>query len=74
VGYLEIADSEGVHAFGKHKEGRNAVRITVNNELFYTRVLASADLGLSESYMMSDIDVDDLRGMMNVCSPSHSPI
>jgi hypothetical protein len=31
-------------------------------------VLASADLGISESYMMSDIDVDDLKGLMNVGS------
>jgi cyclopropane-fatty-acyl-phospholipid synthase len=66
VGYLEIADSQGVHRFGKYKEGQNAVRITVNNDLFYIRVLASADLGLSESYMTSDIDVDNLKGVMDV--------
>ena len=40
----------------------------MNDELFYIRVLASADLGLSESYMMSDIDVDNLKGMMDVRS------
>ena len=66
VGYLEISDSWGVHRFGAHKEGRDAVRITVNNDLFYVRVLASADLGISESYMMRDIDVNDLKGMMDV--------
>ena len=66
VGHLEITDSQGVHRFGTFKEGRNAVRLTVNNDLFYARVLASADLGISESYMMSDIDVDDLKGLMNV--------
>ena len=42
----------------------------MNDELFYIRVLASADLGLSESYMMSDIDVDNLKGMMDVSSSS----
>ncbi|KAF9645341.1 cyclopropane fatty acid synthase [Thelephora ganbajun] len=66
VGYLEITDSQGIHGFGTHKEGRKAVRITVNNDLFYVRVLASADLGLSESYMMCDIDVDNLKGMMDL--------
>lgn len=35
------------------------------------RVLASADLGISESYMMCDIDVDNLRGMMDVGPSSH---
>ena len=68
IGYLEIADSHGVHSFGTYKEGRNTVRVTVNNDLFYVRVLASADLGVSESYMMSDIDVDNLKGMMDVGS------
>lgn len=70
VGYLEISDSQGVCGFGTYKEGRNAVRITVKNDLFYVRVLASADLGVSESYMMNDIDVDDLKGMMDVGSRS----
>ena len=71
VGHLEVSDSRGVHCFGAHKEGRNAVRITVHNDLFYVRVLASADLGISESYMMRDIDVNDLKGMMDVGSGSH---
>ena len=73
VGYLEIADSQGVHGFGTCKEGRNAVRVTVHNDLFYVRVLASADLGVSESYMMSDIDIDNLKGMMDVGSHPTSP-
>lgn len=71
VGHLEIVDSRGVHSFGTHKDGRDAVRITVHNDLFYVRVLASADLGLSESYMLCDIDVNDLKGMMNVGPESH---
>ncbi|KAF9782351.1 Mycolic acid cyclopropane synthetase-domain-containing protein [Thelephora terrestris] len=66
VGHLEITDSQGVHRFGTYERGRNTVRMTVNNDLFYVRVLASADIGLSESYMMSDIDVVDLKGMMNL--------
>ena len=74
VGYLEVADSQGVHSFGTYKEGRNAVRITVYNDLFYVRVLASADLGLSESYMMCDIDVNNLKGMMDVSSSSYVSI
>ena len=73
VGYLEIADSHGVHGFGTYKEGRNPVRVTVHNDIFYVRVLASADLGVSESYMMSDIDVDNLKGMMDVGSRSRVP-
>lgn len=74
IGYLELIDSQGVHGFGTHEEGRNTVRITVKNDLFYVRVLASADLGISESYMMNDIDVDNLKGMMNVGSSLHVPI
>lgn len=38
------------------------------------KVLASADLGLSESYMMSDVDIDNLKAMMDVRSPSHASI
>lgn len=72
VGYLEIADSRGVHGFGTYKEGRNAVRIAVHNDLFYVRVLASADLGISESYMLCDIDVDNLKGMMDVGSATRT--
>jgi len=71
VGFLEISDSRGVHCFGAQKEGQNAVRITVHNDLFYVRVLASAELGISESYMMCDIDVNNLKGMMDVGSSSH---
>ena len=71
VGCLEIVDSQGVYEFGTYKEDRTAVRVTVHNDLFYMRVLASADLGISESYMMSDIDVNDLKGMMDVRSTSH---
>lgn len=37
-------------------------------------VLGSADLGLSESYMMNDIDIDNLKGLMDVSSPSHASI
>ena len=74
VGYLEVTDSQGIYGFGTYKEGRNIVRITVHNDLFYMRVLASADLGLSESYMMCDIDVDNLKGMMDVSSSSHLSI
>ena len=74
VGYLEIVDSQGVYGFGTYKEGPNAVRVTVHNDLFYMRVLASADLGISESYMMCDIDVNNLKGMMDVRSISHVSI
>ena len=66
VGYLEITDSHGVHRFGTYQEGKNAVRVTVNNDLFYVRVLSSADLGLGESYMVNDIDIDNIKGMIDV--------
>jgi len=66
IGYLEITDSRGVHRFGVDEEGRDPVRITVHNDLFYVRVLASADLGISESYMLCDVDIDNLKGMMDV--------
>ena len=74
VGYLELIDSQGIHGFGTYEEGRNTVRITVKNDLFYVRVLASADLGISESYMMRYIDVNDLKRVMHVCPGSHLSI
>jgi cyclopropane-fatty-acyl-phospholipid synthase len=74
IGYLEISDSQGVFSFGAHEEGRNNVRITVHNNLFYVRVLASADLGICESYMLCDIDVDNLKGMMDVGRGLHASI
>ena len=43
----------------------------MHNDLFYVRVLASADLGLGESYMLCDIEVSDLKGMMDVGSDSY---
>ena len=74
VGYLEVTDSQGVHRFGTYKEGGNAVRVTVHSDVFYMKVLASAELGLSEAYMMNEIDVDDLKAMMDVSSCSHASI
>lgn len=74
VGHLEIVDSQGTYRFGTWKDGRDPVRITVNNDEFYAKVLASADLGLSESYMVNDIDIDNLKGLMDVRSSSHASI
>jgi cyclopropane-fatty-acyl-phospholipid synthase len=73
IGYLEITDSQGVHGFGE-PEGQNTVQITVRNDLFYLGVIASADLGISESYMMCDIDVDDLKRMIDVGPGLASPL
>ncbi|KAJ8514887.1 hypothetical protein ONZ45_g7617 [Pleurotus djamor] len=66
VGHLTISDSQGIHCYGVRRKGANDVYITVVNDYFWTRLLLSGDLGFSEAYMIGDIQVDDLRGAMNL--------
>ncbi|KAL0949084.1 hypothetical protein HGRIS_009176 [Hohenbuehelia grisea] len=66
TGHLTISDSEGVHCYGRRHKGCNDVYIKVANDHFWTRLLLSGDLGFSEAFMIGDIQVDDLKGAMNL--------
>ncbi|KAH9942615.1 cyclopropane-fatty-acyl-phospholipid synthase [Amylocystis lapponica] len=63
-GCLHIHDSEGTHIYGQ--VGVHPIHLTVHSERFWKRVFTSGDLGFSEAYMMGEIEVDDLKGMMGL--------
>ncbi|KAI0792644.1 cyclopropane-fatty-acyl-phospholipid synthase [Abortiporus biennis] len=68
VGYLEIEHSDGRSSFGQKPEESNTTSalIRVRDENFWNRVFISGDLGFSEAYMSGDIEVNDLKVVMNL--------
>ncbi|KAJ3558617.1 hypothetical protein NM688_g816 [Phlebia brevispora] len=65
-GHLRIEDSDGIYDYGDKSSSSCSVYIRVLNSHFWTRVLLSGDLGFSEAYMIGEIEVDDLKGVMNI--------
>ncbi|CAL1703270.1 unnamed protein product [Somion occarium] len=65
-GYLCIEDDEGLHEFGLHTKSGNIVRLRVVGHEFWTRIFLSGDLGFSEAYIMGEIEVDDLKCVMDL--------
>ncbi|EGO01472.1 hypothetical protein SERLA73DRAFT_131752 [Serpula lacrymans var. lacrymans S7.3] len=65
-GHLTVQDSEGSHHFGIRAKGCNDVYIKVVNSDFWTRILFSQDLGFSEAYMIGDVEVDNLKAVMDL--------
>ncbi|KAK7061256.1 cyclopropane-fatty-acyl-phospholipid synthase [Favolaschia claudopus] len=82
IGHLTIIDAEGSHYYGQRRKGYNDVQVKVVNENFWLRLLLyadfseiylaltfscrSGDLGFSEAFMIGDIEVSDLRSVMNL--------
>ncbi|TFY65970.1 hypothetical protein EVG20_g5119 [Dentipellis fragilis] len=66
IGCLEIQDYHGVSRCGNFDGKANVLHIKVLNEHFWTQVLLRGDLGFSEAYMMGDVQVNDLKGVMKL--------
>lgn len=66
IGHLTIVDNGIEYEFGEHTIGENDLRLTVINENFWSRVLMSGDLGFSEAYMIGDVQVSNLKAVMDL--------
>ncbi|KDQ65099.1 hypothetical protein JAAARDRAFT_202329 [Jaapia argillacea MUCL 33604] len=67
IGYLEIDDTDGkTYCFGNYSDGCNDVTIKVVNDDFWSRVLLSNDLGVSEAYIFGEIHISSLKGLMDL--------
>ncbi|KZS88913.1 cyclopropane-fatty-acyl-phospholipid synthase [Sistotremastrum niveocremeum HHB9708] len=67
VGHLSITDSQGTYSFGNSDlEKGQHVTIQVVNDTFWTRVLFGGDLGFSEAYLVGDIEISDLKGVIDL--------
>ncbi|KZT40775.1 putative cyclopropane fatty acid synthase [Sistotremastrum suecicum HHB10207 ss-3] len=67
IGTLRIIDSTGTYSFGDldNDKGR-VITIQVTNRAFWTRVLFGGDLGFSEAYLVGDIKISDLEGVVEL--------
>ncbi|TDL29084.1 cyclopropane fatty acid synthase [Rickenella mellea] len=66
IGCLKIVDKDGMYTFGQKSKSGNAVRLTIVNDSFWTRILLSCDLGFSEAYMIGDVEVNNLKAVMDL--------
>lgn len=65
-GYITISDADGEYHFGTRTKGCNEVQLRVISDDFWTRILFSQDLGFSEAYMMGDVEVNNLKAVMDL--------
>lgn len=64
-GALEIHLPDGsVRTAGDAKAGEDALRVLVHDRRFFSRVLASGDIGVGESYMAGEWDCSDLPALV----------
>ncbi|EIN13000.1 CFS1-like protein [Punctularia strigosozonata HHB-11173 SS5] len=61
IGQLEIHDGDQSYVFGKPSETIPVAQISVCSEKFWSRLFLSNDLGFAESYMLGEIETEDLR-------------
>ncbi|KAH8115801.1 cyclopropane fatty acid synthase [Phellopilus nigrolimitatus] len=66
VGRLTIIEQHEEYTFGEQNKGTNVVELKVINEAFWNRVLMSGDLGFSEAYMIGDVQVNNLKSLMDL--------
>ncbi|KAI0739615.1 cyclopropane-fatty-acyl-phospholipid synthase [Daedaleopsis nitida] len=66
VGYLEIEDYDETFHFGDPKASTNAVHLKVLDGKFWPRVFGSGDLGFSEAYMIGEVEVENLKAIMDL--------
>nr|VWP00309.1 Septin-type G domain-containing protein [Ganoderma boninense] len=73
TGYLEVEDYDETFRFGNPKSVSNSVHLRVNSGKFWTRVFSSGDLGFSEAYMIGEVEVENLKAIMDVSNGYRSP-
>ncbi|KAI0699807.1 cyclopropane fatty acid synthase [Cytidiella melzeri] len=65
VGYLQIEEDDTKSTFGD-KLAVNSIHVRVLDQNFWQRVLLSGDLGFGEAYMLGEIEIDNLTGVMRL--------
>ncbi|OSD00401.1 cyclopropane-fatty-acyl-phospholipid synthase [Trametes coccinea BRFM310] len=74
VGSICIEDCDDTFCFGNEKTGGAVVRIKVHSGKFWTRVFTSGDLGFSEAYMIGEVDIENLKSIMDLWLDNQSTI
>lgn len=69
TGSLLVADSSGVHAFGR-KETQESFKaeIRVYDMLFYKKILLRGMMGAAQCYLDGDVEVDNLTRLIDILS------
>ncbi|KAH8829939.1 cyclopropane-fatty-acyl-phospholipid synthase [Flagelloscypha sp. PMI_526] len=65
-GYLSVSDSQGTNYYGAYSKGCNSVHLKVLSDNFWIRLLLSGDLGFSEAFMIGEVEVNNLKGAMDL--------
>ncbi|KAI0808152.1 cyclopropane-fatty-acyl-phospholipid synthase [Fomes fomentarius] len=65
-GSLEIQDYDETFHFGQEVATHSVVHIKVLSPKFWTRVFSSGDLGFSEAYMIGEVEVENLKAIMDL--------
>ncbi|KAI0092483.1 Mycolic acid cyclopropane synthetase-domain-containing protein, partial [Irpex rosettiformis] len=65
TGYLQI-EEDGENSEYGDRSAPNVVRVRILNQNFWRRVLFTGDLGFGEAYMLGEIEIDNLQGIMRL--------
>ncbi|KAH9849100.1 cyclopropane-fatty-acyl-phospholipid synthase [Lenzites betulinus] len=80
VGHMRIEDRDETFHFGTPASdktgsgGGSVVRLKVHNGRFWTRVFAAGDLGFSEAYMIGDVEIENLKSIMDLWLDNESTV
>ncbi|KAI0761759.1 cyclopropane-fatty-acyl-phospholipid synthase [Irpex lacteus] len=64
-GYLQIEEHGSKSEYGD-RSALNVVHVSILDENFWRRVLLTGDLGFGEAYMLGEIEIDNLPGIMRL--------
>ncbi|KAL1942217.1 hypothetical protein VTO73DRAFT_6281 [Trametes versicolor] len=74
VGYMRIEDRDDTFHFGNEKTDGAVVHLKVVSGKFWTRVFTSGDLGFSEAYMIGDVEIANLKSIMDLWLDNQSTV
>ncbi|KAI0357092.1 cyclopropane-fatty-acyl-phospholipid synthase [Trametes cingulata] len=74
VGYMRIEDRDETFYFGNEKTGGAEVHMKVLSGKFWTRIFSSGDLGFSEAYMIGEVEIENLKSIMDLWLDNQSTV
>ncbi|KAI0366500.1 cyclopropane-fatty-acyl-phospholipid synthase [Pilatotrama ljubarskyi] len=74
VGYMRIEDRDQTFCFGNDKTAGVVVHMRVLNGRFWTRIFSSGDLGFSEAYMIGEVEIENLKSIMDLWLDNQSTV
>ncbi|KAH9895744.1 cyclopropane-fatty-acyl-phospholipid synthase [Cubamyces lactineus] len=74
VGYLCIEDRDATFHFGNEKTDGTVVHLRVLSGKFWTRIFSSGDLGFSEAYMIGEVEIENLKSIMDLWLDNQSTV